>query len=76
MAPHLDFLYQIPLESGKDDLSLTRFETVRHRRDRSDVIGHGEKDQFLVDEVLDGNSVDVVIKVSSRLRTDKSAVGQ
>ena len=63
----LDFLYKISLESGKDNLSLTRFETVRHRRDRSDIVGHGEKNQFLVDKVLYGNSVDIVIKVGSRL---------
>lgn len=64
---HLDLLDQILLESRKDNLSLTGFKTVRHGRDGSDIIGHGEQNQLLVDEVLDGYPVDVVVQIGARL---------
>jgi hypothetical protein len=49
--PYLDFFSQISFEARPDDFPLTGLETVRDGRDGADVVGHGEEDQFLVDEI-------------------------
>jgi len=63
----LDFLDNPLFETTKEDLSLTWFETVCTRGDRSDVVGHGEEDKLLVDKVGNRDRSDIVIEVCSRL---------
>lgn len=70
---HLDLLDEVLLERGKDDLSLTGLETICHGGNGTDVVGHREQDQFLVDKVLDRDLVDVVVQVGTGLMIPSSS---
>ena len=37
---HLDLCCEVTFETPKEDLSLTGFQTIRHGRNRTDVVGH------------------------------------
>lgn len=63
----LDLLDDTFLETSKQDLSLTRLETVSTRGNRSDVVGHGKENELFVDEVCNRHRGDVVIQVCPRL---------
>lgn len=69
----LDFFGEVSLETTKENLSLTRFETVGHRWNRSDIISHGEENQLLVDKIGDGEGLNIMIKVGTRLQINSSA---
>jgi hypothetical protein len=64
---NLDFFLQFSLEAPPDNFSLTRFEAVRHRRDRADVVGHREKDKLPVDKIGIRNLIRVVVEIRVRL---------
>ena len=64
---HLDLLDDTFLETPKEHLSLTWLQTVCARRNRSNVICHGEQYELLVDEVGDGDRGNIVIEVCSGL---------
>lgn len=64
---HLDLVLELALEATKEDLALAGLEAVDDRRDRTDIVGHREEDQLLVDKVADRDLVDVVVHVRPRL---------
>jgi len=66
---YLDFFLQLSFEARPDNLSLTRFEAVRHRRDGADVVGHREKDKLPVDKIGIRNLIRVVVEIRARLHT-------
>ena len=67
----LDLLDDTLLETTKQDLSLTWFETIGRRWNRSNIIGHREEDELLVDKVRDWHRGDVVVKERSRLTSQR-----
>ena len=64
---NLDFLLEVTLETGPNDLALTRLQPIRYRRDGSNVVRHGEENQLSVDEVGEGNLSLRVVKIGPRL---------
>ena len=64
---YLNLLLEFPLEATPDDLPLTGFETVTNGRDGTNIVRHGEKDEFLVDEVGVWDLVRIVVEIGSRL---------
>jgi hypothetical protein len=66
--PHLDFFLQFSFKAPPDDLSLTGLETIRNGRDGTDVVGHGEEDQLLIDEIRVRNLVRIVIEIRAGLQ--------
>jgi len=46
---------------------LTRFKSISNRRDRTDVVSHGETNKFFVDELRIRDLVHVVVEMSSGL---------
>ena len=48
---YLDLLLQFALEARPDNFPLTGLEAVSNGRDRTNVVGHGEKNELLVDEI-------------------------
>ena len=69
---YLDLALEFSLEARPNNLPLTGFQTISNRRDRSNVISHGEKNELLVDEVGDRDLSRIVIQVGARLRTIRS----
>jgi hypothetical protein len=65
---HLDFFLQFTFKAPPDNLSLTGLETIRNGRDRTDVVGHGEEYQFLIDEIRVRNLVRIVVEIRARLQ--------
>ena len=65
---YLDLLLQFALEARPDNFPLTGLEAVSNGWDRANVISHGKKNEFLVDEIGVRNLVRVVIEVRSRLQ--------
>ncbi len=65
---YLDLLFQLALETCPNHFPLTRLEAIRNAWDRANVVGHGEKNELLVDEVGKRNLVRVVIEVGPGLR--------
>ena len=63
---HLHILFQVTSETGIQDLTLTRFQTIDDRRDGPNVIRHTEKDQFLVDEVCVTDLRHRMVEIGSR----------
>lgn len=63
----LGFRLQVSLEAAEHDLALTWLEAINNRRDGSNVVGHREQNEFLVDEVSNGNLAGIVVEVSARL---------
>ncbi|ABT15839.1 hypothetical protein FR483_n554L [Paramecium bursaria Chlorella virus FR483] len=51
----LNFLNQVPLECGKEDLTLRWLEAIHHAGNRTLHIIPREKNELLVDEVRDGD---------------------
>lgn len=49
-----DFSFVVTLEAGVHDLALAWLKAVDNAWDGTFVVQVGEKDQFLVDEVLEG----------------------
>ena len=68
---YLDFFLQFSFEAAPDNLSLTGLETVRSGRDGTNVIGHGEEDQLLVDEIRVGNLVRIVVEIRAGLQKSR-----
>lgn len=66
---YLQFSWNLFLECTKDDFSLSRFEAINHGWNRTNIVGHGEKDQLLVDKVLDWDLVDTGIEKSAGLKS-------
>ena len=64
---HFDLLLQLPLEATPDYLTLTRLQTVRDGRDRQNIVGHGEKNEFLINEIRVRDLVDVMIQICAGL---------
>lgn len=64
---YLDLFLELALETSPDDLSLTWLEAISDRRDGTDVIGHGEEDEFLVDEFGIRNFFQTMVQEGSRL---------
>ena len=64
---NLDFLLEVTLETGPDDLALTRFQPICHRWYGSNVVRHGEENQLSVDEVREGNLSLRVVEIGPRL---------
>jgi len=64
---HLDFFLQLSFKAPPDNLSLTGLETIRNGRDGTDVVGHGEEDQFPIDEIRVRNLVRIVVEVRAGL---------
>ena len=64
---NLDFLLEVTLETRPDYLALTRLQSIRHRRDGSNVVRHGEENQLPVDEVREGNLSLRVVEIGPRL---------
>ena len=50
-ASYLDIVFQIAFEGAPDYLALTGLETIRHGGYGTQVVRHGEQDEFLVDEI-------------------------
>ena len=66
---YLNLLLQLALEATPDDLALTGLQPVRDGRNRTDVIRHREQDELLVDEVGDGDLVDIVVQEGAGLQS-------
>ena len=64
---YLNLLLQLALEATPDDLALTGLQSVRDRRNGTDVIRHREQDELLVDEVRDRDLVDIVVQEGAGL---------
>lgn len=64
---YLDFLLQLALEATPNHFTLTRLQAVSDGRNRTNVIGHGEQNQFPVYKVRVWYFVDIMVKVSSGL---------
>lgn len=64
----LDLSLQLLEVATVDDFPLTRLETIDNGRDGSNVVGHGEEDELLVDEVRVRDDLDGLIEERSRLQ--------
>ena len=64
---YLDFAFEVSFKAAIYDFSLTRFEAIDYRWDGSDVICHTVQDEFFVDKVGNGDLVDGMIEVKTRL---------
>jgi hypothetical protein len=58
---NFDFVLKFPLEACKQDLSLARFQTVYHIRNRSHVVSNGEVDEFFVHKVTIIQPLDTMV---------------
>ena len=73
---NLDFLLEITLETGPDDLALTRLQPICHRWYGSNVVRHGEQNQLVIDEVRDRDLPCGMVQESAGLRENISQVNQ
>ena len=64
---NLDFLLEVTLETGPNDLALTRLQPIHNRRNGTNVVGHGEQDKLTVDEVGQRDFPLGMVKVCTRL---------
>jgi hypothetical protein len=64
---HFDFRPQVPLETGEQDLPLTWFEAVHHRRDRPHVRVDRIVDHFFVHKLTVPYPVQSVVDVRLRV---------
>ena len=64
---YLDLLLHITPEDRPENLPLTRLQTVRDTGNGTNVIGHREENQLLVDEVVVRDLLQTMIQESSRL---------
>ena len=64
---YLDFALELTFETTPNDLPLTRLQTIRNSRNRTDVVRLREENKFMVDEVRDCNLSCVVVEVCTRL---------
>jgi len=64
---YLDFAFEVSFEAAVHDFSLTWFEAIDYRWDGSDVICHTVQDKLFVDKVGNGDFVDGMIEVKTRL---------
>ncbi len=62
-----DFILELTLEARIHDLALAGLEAIDNVGDRTSVIGHGEKNQLLIDEIRDRDCRYVVIHVRAGL---------
>ncbi len=71
---HSDLLPDILVQAGEEDLALARLEAVDERGDGALAVGDGKVDQFLVDEIADGQFCCAVIHSDAGLpASSKSA---
>ena len=47
---HTNFLLQIALETPKENFTLTRFETIHQMRQRANIVGIAEVNEFIVNK--------------------------
>jgi len=69
-ATNLDLSLQLLEVATVDDLSLTRLEPIDDGRDGSNVVGHREEDELLVDEIGVRDDLDGLVEERSRLRNE------
>ena len=68
VVANLDLSLQFALEATPDDFSLTRFQSIHHRRYWTDVVSHREQDQLLVNKLRIRNFFQTMIQVCSMLK--------
>jgi hypothetical protein len=64
---YFDFLLHVALEATPHNFPLTRLESIGNGRNGTNVVGHREQNQLLVDELRVGNLFQPMVQVSSRL---------